>query len=90
MLISEIPSAERLLELQRQFADKERLLQESQAQVCLKLHEAEDKISQLESGQFSVAFMRRRYISARLLGRGNIEPGIACWALAFSVLPIEN
>ncbi|CAN7987210.1 unnamed protein product [Ixodes hexagonus] len=45
----QIPSAERLLELQRQFADKERLLQESQAQVCLKLHEAEDKISQLES-----------------------------------------
>ncbi|XP_075745046.1 homeobox protein, cut isoform X3 [Rhipicephalus microplus] len=45
----QIPSAERLLELQRQLADKERALQESQSQVCLKLHEAEDKISQLES-----------------------------------------
>lgn len=46
----QIPSAERLLDLQRQLADKERALQESQSQVCLKLHEAEDKISQLESG----------------------------------------
>lgn len=45
----QIPSAERLLDLQRQLADKERALQESQSQVCLKLHEAEDKISQLES-----------------------------------------
>ncbi|XP_064459755.1 homeobox protein cut-like isoform X3 [Ornithodoros turicata] len=42
-------SPDRLLELQRQFADKERLLQESQTALCHKLQQAEHNISQLQS-----------------------------------------
>jgi len=55
-LMNQAKAKEREKELQRQFADKERQLQETQMVVARKLGEAEHRVSTLQSGQFLLTY----------------------------------
>jgi hypothetical protein len=52
----QVKAKEKEKELQRQFTDKERLLQETQMEVAKKLGEAEHKVATLQAGR-STSFL---------------------------------
>ena len=51
-VLFQLRAKEKEKELQRQFADKERQLQETQMSVAKKLGEAEHKVATLQSGMY--------------------------------------